>query len=58
MRAKVLVTFDGIPEGKRFYAGKEYEFSEERFGFLALKGYIEEAGEAIPRRSKKAAENE
>lgn len=58
MKARVLVTFDGIAEGKRFHAGKVYDFEPERYEFLAAKGYVEEAGEPIPRPSKKAADNE
>lgn len=44
MRAKVLETFDGRVENKRFNAGKVYEFSEERYAELARKGYVTAAG--------------
>lgn len=51
MRAKVIVTFDGIVENKRFRAGKVYEFGDDRFEYLRAKGYVEKAGDDVPRRS-------
>ena len=59
MRARVIETFDGIVEKKRFRAGKEYEFGDDRFEYLRAKGYVEKAGGESPRRTaKKATDDE
>lgn len=62
MRAKVLETFDGRVEGKRFNAGKCYEFSEDRYAELVRKGYVAKAGDdeapAKPKRESKAVDSE
>ena len=57
MRVKVLETFDGIFEGKRFYKGKSYELTDERAEFLACKGYVAKEGEKSPSK-RKGARNE
>lgn len=59
MKARVIVTFDGLAEKKRFHAGKLYDFADDRCEYLAAKGYVEQAGEPIPRQTaKEAAEDE
>lgn len=59
MRVKVLETFDGIVEGKRFNKGKSYELTDERAEYLACKGYVEFEGEQSPSKPRrKAARNE
>ena len=54
MRVKVLQTFDGIQEGKRFHAGKTYEFSDERADYLICKGYVTTEGAKAPSKRKAA----
>lgn len=55
VKAAVLVTFDGIAEGRRFEAGDTAEFPRARFEKLAALGYVTDAPK--PRR-RKAAEDE
>lgn len=57
MRVKVLETFDGIAEGKRFVKGRTYDLPDERAGFLIRKGYVEKAA-AKTAASDKAVDSE